>query len=102
MAARLTMSQELRSIFADGSLALTVANLLTKAGHKAFCVGGAVRDALLGNPFDDVDVATDAFPAQVRHLAEDAGLKVKLAGFAFGSIKNHPWSRKCGCDDIAS
>jgi poly(A) polymerase len=36
------------------------------AGYKAFIVGGAVRDLLLGRHPKDFDVATDATPEEVR------------------------------------
>ena len=32
----------------------------TAAGHQALFVGGCVRNALLGVPVADVDIATDA------------------------------------------
>ena len=35
-------------------------------GYKAFVVGGAVRDLLLGKQPNDFDVATDAHPEQVK------------------------------------
>jgi poly(A) polymerase len=41
---------------------------LQKAGHKAYIVGGGVRDLLLGLVPKDFDVATDATPDQVRAL----------------------------------
>lgn len=41
---------------------------LQKAGFKAYVVGGAVRDLLLGVEPKDYDVATDATPDQVRVL----------------------------------
>ena len=46
--------------------AITVCEGLQKAGYKAFVVGGAVRDLLLGRHPKDFDVATDATPEQVR------------------------------------
>ena len=39
---------------------------LQRAGHEAVCVGGAVRDALLGHVAGDWDVATSATPAEVQ------------------------------------
>jgi tRNA nucleotidyltransferase (CCA-adding enzyme) len=39
---------------------------LEKAGFQAWAVGGAIRDALLGEPHLDWDFATDATPDQVR------------------------------------
>lgn len=41
---------------------------LERAGHEAWCVGGAVRDALLGLDHLDWDVATAARPDQVRRI----------------------------------
>ncbi len=39
---------------------------LQQHGHKAFVVGGAVRDLLIGADPKDFDIATDATPEQVR------------------------------------
>jgi tRNA nucleotidyltransferase (CCA-adding enzyme) len=47
---------------------LEIANQLENAGFEAWCVGGAIRDALLGHPDLDWDLATSATPAQVREL----------------------------------
>lgn len=41
---------------------------LEAAGHEAWCVGGAVRDALLGHPTQDWDLATSARPQEVREV----------------------------------
>ena len=41
---------------------------LEEAGHAAWCVGGALRDAVLRVPHADFDVATSAPPDQVRKL----------------------------------
>ncbi|HET8634688.1 MAG TPA: CCA tRNA nucleotidyltransferase [Gemmatimonadales bacterium] len=41
---------------------------LEHAGHEAWCVGGALRDAVLGLPHADFDIATSATPEQVRRL----------------------------------
>ncbi|MEP6687309.1 MAG: tRNA cytidylyltransferase [Gemmatimonadales bacterium] len=47
---------------------LEIARTLEAAGHEAWCVGGALRDALLGHPHSDYDFATSATPAQVTAL----------------------------------
>ena len=47
---------------------LEVARRLQDAGQAAVLVGGAVRDALLGLPADDWDLATSATPEQVQGL----------------------------------
>jgi tRNA nucleotidyltransferase (CCA-adding enzyme) len=41
---------------------------LEDAGFETWCVGGAVRDALLGHPHLDWDLATRATPPEVRKL----------------------------------
>jgi poly(A) polymerase len=48
--------------------ALEVTRKLHEAGFKAFVVGGAVRDLLLGGRPKDFDIATDATPEEVRAL----------------------------------
>ncbi|MCC6197051.1 MAG: polynucleotide adenylyltransferase PcnB [Burkholderiales bacterium] len=45
-----------------------VTEKLHEAGFKAFVVGGAVRDLLLGMPPKDFDIATDATPEEVKPL----------------------------------
>jgi poly(A) polymerase len=48
--------------------ARTVTRRLQEEGFKAFIVGGAVRDQLLGIVPKDFDLATDATPEQVKPL----------------------------------
>ncbi|PZP58278.1 MAG: polynucleotide adenylyltransferase PcnB [Azospira oryzae] len=45
-----------------------VVSTLQQAGYRAFIVGGAVRDLLLGRTPKDFDVATNATPEEVRRL----------------------------------
>lgn len=45
-----------------------IARRLEGAGHETWCVGGAVRDALLGSADLDWDLATAATPDVVRQL----------------------------------
>ena len=59
---------------------------LTGAGHQAFFVGGCVRNALLGVPVTDVDIATEARPERVSELAKAAGLRAVPTGAAHGTI----------------
>ena len=48
--------------------AIKVCTVLQDAGHKAYVVGGAVRDLIVGQTPKDFDVATSATPEEVRAL----------------------------------
>ncbi len=45
-----------------------IAEKLIKSGHKAYLVGGAVRDTFLKRPVTDFDIATDATPQRCMEL----------------------------------
>ena len=63
---------------------LDIARRLESAGYEAWCVGGAVRDALLGHPHLDWDLATSATPQQVRELF---GPRLTIpVGIEFGTV----------------
>ena len=47
---------------------LEIARTLEAAGHEAWCVGGAIRDTLLGEANTDYDIATSATPDVVQQL----------------------------------
>jgi len=47
---------------------VAICRTLKAAGHEAWVVGGAVRDAILGREACDFDVATSALPWQVSEL----------------------------------
>ena len=57
---------------------------LQRAGFQAWCVGGAVRDALLGHPHLDWDLATDATPDDVRRIF--GGKRTIPVGVEFGTV----------------
>jgi poly(A) polymerase len=67
--------------------ALRVLYRLHESGYKAFLVGGAVRDLLLGGHPKDFDIATDATPEQTRALFRNCrliGRRFRLAHVVFG------------------
>lgn len=67
--------------------ALKVLYRLKNAGYKAYLVGGAVRDLLLGLKPKDFDVVTDAKPEQIRELFRNClliGRRFRLAHIRFG------------------
>lgn len=68
--------------------AVRVCETLQKAGHRAYIVGGAVRDLLLGVTPKDFDVATDATPEQVKSHFRRAiiiGRRFRLVHVMFGT-----------------
>jgi poly(A) polymerase len=67
--------------------AIRVTQTLQEAGFKAFVVGGAVRDLLLGVKPKDFDIATDATPEQVKRLFRRAfiiGRRFQIVHVMFG------------------
>ena len=59
-----------------------IAATLERAGFETWCVGGAVRDALLGLPHLDWDLATAATPTEVKRLFK----RTIPVGEQFGTI----------------
>jgi len=59
-----------------------ITRVLEAAGYEAWCVGGGVRDALLGIPNLDWDLTTSAKPLQVRKLFR----RTVPVGIEFGTI----------------
>jgi tRNA nucleotidyltransferase (CCA-adding enzyme) len=47
---------------------LNIAKKLEDAGYETWCVGGAIRDALLAKPHNDFDLTTAAPPPEVQKL----------------------------------
>jgi poly(A) polymerase len=64
---------------------LGVLEALEAGGAAARFVGGSVRDALLGRPIGDIDIATPAPPERVIELLEKRGIKVVPTGLAHGT-----------------
>ena len=63
-----------------------VFDALEAGGHRAFFVGGCVRNALLGQPVVDIDISTDAVPDEVMRLVDAAGLNPVPTGIDHGTI----------------
>jgi tRNA nucleotidyltransferase (CCA-adding enzyme) len=64
---------------------LAIARRLEDAGFEAWCVGGAIRDALLGGHPLDWDLATPATPTDVRDLFGKR--RTIPVGIEFGTVK---------------
>lgn len=67
-----------------GTQALCAA--LVACGYRALFVGGCVRDAILGVPVGDVDLATDALPEEVSRISTQAGFRVIPTGLGHGTV----------------
>lgn len=63
---------------------LEIAEKLENAGFEAWCVGGAIRDALLGHPHLDWDLATSATPPEIRSLFGER--RTIPVGVEFGTV----------------
>lgn len=48
--------------------AIPVLKEIQDAGYEAYFVGGCVRDTLLGIPLHDVDIASSAYPAEIKQI----------------------------------
>ena len=55
-------------------------------GEEARVVGGAVRNALIGEPHGDIDIATTAPPAEVVRRVAAAGFKAVPTGIEHGTV----------------
>lgn len=63
-----------------------VMEALAQAGGEARFVGGCVRNSLLNQPVDDIDIATTLTPDQVTAALEAAGLKAVPTGVEHGTV----------------
>src|SRR6202035_3259937 len=66
--------------------AAEIGRLFAGHGHELALVGGPVRDVLLGQQPGDLDLTTDATPAQVLAITSDWADKVWTVGIAFGTV----------------
>ena len=64
----------------------TLLAALGEGGEEARIAGGAVRNALLGEPVADVDIATTTVPDETARRAEAAGFKAVPTGAEHGTI----------------
>ena len=60
--------------------------LLNADGGEGRVVGGAVRNALMGLPVGDIDIATTLVPEQVVERAKAAGIKAVPTGIDHGTV----------------
>lgn len=67
--------------------AFFIVKKLRRAGFEAFLAGGAVRDAILKRPIEEIDIATSAKPEQVEKLFK----KTFPTGKKHGTITVYPF-----------
>ncbi len=64
----------------------TLLAALSEGGEEARVVGGAVRNALLGEPVGDIDIASTTVPEETKKRAESCGFKVVPTGIDHGTV----------------
>jgi len=74
--------------FEPSSTFQQLSRLLRDAGHRAYLVGGAVRDAFLDRvqPEADTDITTDARPDVIQQVVKGWADAVWLQGERFGTV----------------
>lgn len=82
---------DVERIFTHHPLAKEILEKLIQAGYEAFLIGGVVRDAVLARlekesfEPEEVDIATSAFPEEIKKLFP--GRRIIEVGKAFGVLK---------------
>jgi len=61
-------------------------DVLAAAGGPPRVVGGCVRDAVLGQPVTDIDLATPVQPEAVKTALEQSGIKAVPTGLDHGTV----------------
>jgi poly(A) polymerase len=61
-------------------------DVLDRDGEEARVVGGAVRNTLIDQPSDEIDLATTALPDEVMRRAQAAGFKAVPTGIEHGTV----------------
>lgn len=77
---------KLKAAWLDDPATCAVSDVFRAAGHQVFFVGGCVRNTLLNAPVTDIDISTDARPAQTIALAEAAGMAAHPTGIDHGTV----------------
>jgi len=90
----MTDARRLDAPWLSSGPAARVLALLNGDGEEARVVGGAVRNALLGVPIGDIDIATTAIPTEVIRRAKAASIKSVPTGIEHGTVtlvlEGHP------------
>lgn len=84
-----TIPERFASLLAPGTPLQRVAAAFVDAGYECFLVGGSVRDALLGTTRPggtELDLATNARPAEIRRVLAPLASSLVLVGARFGTV----------------
>ena len=86
------------------ALARDVIAKLRAAGHRAYLVGGCVRDLLLGVTPKDFDVATDARPDRIMDLFPNSGrwARISASCWCATSSTRSKWRRSAATRNTAT
>lgn len=63
-----------------------ILQILKKADHNAYLVGGCVRNSILNFPVNDIDISTDARPEETLDLFNIGSFKATPTGFSHGTV----------------
>lgn len=69
---------QITNLPAEFQKALPILQAIETAGFEAYFVGGSVRDTILNLPIHDVDMATSAYPAEIKEIFQktvDTGIE---------------------------
>ena len=75
-----------RALWLNEADTKAVMDALHAGGGVARFVGGCVRNALIGEPVGDIDIATTETPEKAKALLEAKGIKVVPTGIGHGTI----------------
>lgn len=75
-----------KKLLIDNRSANKIIDLIRANGCTARIIGGAVRDALLGLSFQDIDITTDMLPADVLSLFKKHNYRAVATGLEFGTV----------------
>ena len=63
-----------------------ILQILKKADHNAYLVGGCVRNSILNFPVNDIDISTDAKPEETLDLFNIGSFSATPTGFSHGTV----------------
>ena len=65
---------------------IKIAKILSENGHRAYAVGGCMRDLIMGREPNDWDMTTDCSPDDMMKIFESAGVRTIPTGLKHGTV----------------